>query len=389
MSTQIARDQYQSEDVNVQDLPFGATGDGVTDDSSAIQAAFDFAREKNATVFFPNGEYLIGTTININSPGEGVAGHRNLAVVCGHEAKFIGTSNAINLFNIEGQKLFKWTGGWFRTANVCFLGANGSSPRPPDAYNYFSSITFDPSATGAINKCYYSTSPIGSYWTDCNFGTDARSDGMSIAVDMPGGDVGQSNLAKFTRCSFRGVTTGAVNMPDSPHARFGSSFTDCRFEDIAGYALTVGSNSRDVRLSNCYFESCGTTSVSPIVMTGGKLVIDGGQIAGSQGNVVAFIDANGPSIEIETKGKIEYLASSPTTEFIQYSAGISQPQILKGVSIQGTGTQTYKSLLFTTATQAEEQHIEWEMPRLSSTLTDTQVSKTWLGNHSHKGFISH
>jgi hypothetical protein len=373
-------------DINM--LQAGVTKDN-TESSARQQVVMDYCRGINATPCYPDGLYKIGTTIDISSPGGGVEAYRNLEVKCGHESKFEGTSNAITLFNIEGQKLFKWSGGWFRVADVCFQGAIGPSGQPPDAYAHFSNIIFEATATGSINKCYSSTSPIGSYWTDCDFGTDARSDGIAIAVDMGGNDVGQSNLAKFTRCCFKGMYTGGVNMPDSIYARFGTSFTDCRFETISGYALTIGTNSRDVRLTNCYFEGCGSVSVSPIVMTGGKLTFDGGQIAGSQTNTVAFIDANGASIEIETRGKIEYLATTATTEFVKYSAGISQPQYLKGVSIQGSGTETYKSLLFSTATQAQEQFIEWEVPRLSSTLIDTQISKTLLGNHSHKGFISY
>ncbi|QLI96547.1 right-handed parallel beta-helix repeat-containing protein [Providencia rettgeri] len=53
--------------VSVKD--FGAKGDGVTDDTKAIQAAIDsFSNRKirGGTVFFPSGEYLISDSININ-----------------------------------------------------------------------------------------------------------------------------------------------------------------------------------------------------------------------------------------------------------------------------------------------------------------------------------
>ena len=50
-----------SEYVSVKD--FGAVGDGVTDDASAIQAALD----ASATVFFPVGNYLIVSKIDLNT----------------------------------------------------------------------------------------------------------------------------------------------------------------------------------------------------------------------------------------------------------------------------------------------------------------------------------
>ena len=71
MTTKIAFNQIEGMAVSVKD--YGAVMDGVTDDSTAIQAAFDYAKEKDATVVFPNGPVLIGTTININSPGGGAA----------------------------------------------------------------------------------------------------------------------------------------------------------------------------------------------------------------------------------------------------------------------------------------------------------------------------
>jgi hypothetical protein len=229
---------------------FGA-GLGFSYDSTpALQAMADIAKGQNISLVFDNGEYTLNSTVDLSSPGGGVAGYRDLEVRCDHKARFAGLDNTITLFNIEGQKLFKWSGGRFSVADVCFQGAIGASPQPPDAYEYFSGIIFEPSAAGSINKCYSSTSPIGSYWTDCDFGTDERNDGIILAVDMSGNDVGQSNLAKFTRCTFKGCVSG-VNMPDSIYARFGTSFTDCRFESILGYALTVGINSRDVRLTNC------------------------------------------------------------------------------------------------------------------------------------------
>lgn len=43
--------------VNV--MAFGAAGDGVTDDSAAIQATLDYLKDSGGTVFFPAGTYLL------------------------------------------------------------------------------------------------------------------------------------------------------------------------------------------------------------------------------------------------------------------------------------------------------------------------------------------
>jgi hypothetical protein len=51
------------ESVSVKD--FGATGDGVTDDTAAIQAALTAAGANDAAVIFPFGEYLVTSGLNV------------------------------------------------------------------------------------------------------------------------------------------------------------------------------------------------------------------------------------------------------------------------------------------------------------------------------------
>lgn len=71
---------------NVKD--YGATGDGSTDDTTAIQDAIDAAEavvatQGGATVFFPHGSYLVSSTLtvrtsNVNIQGSGSSGDTNL-----------------------------------------------------------------------------------------------------------------------------------------------------------------------------------------------------------------------------------------------------------------------------------------------------------------------
>jgi nitrous oxidase accessory protein NosD len=62
------------ETISVKD--FGAVGNGVADDSAAIQAAEDYASANKRNVYFPSGVYLCGTTIyrkgNTDWHGEGM-----------------------------------------------------------------------------------------------------------------------------------------------------------------------------------------------------------------------------------------------------------------------------------------------------------------------------
>jgi glucan 1,3-beta-glucosidase len=52
---------------------FGAKGDGVTDDTTAIQAALAAVKAPNAVVFFPQGSYIVSATLNMQ-PGTALVG---------------------------------------------------------------------------------------------------------------------------------------------------------------------------------------------------------------------------------------------------------------------------------------------------------------------------
>jgi len=59
---------YGSGYINVKNPKFGAMGDGITDDTFAIQKAIDSATGGN-TVFFPAGSYIISSTLRISANG--------------------------------------------------------------------------------------------------------------------------------------------------------------------------------------------------------------------------------------------------------------------------------------------------------------------------------
>jgi parallel beta-helix repeat protein len=58
-------DMQEKHIISVKD--FGATGDGVTDDTRAIKDAYEYSMKKEKILFFPNGVYLVSNTLHIRS----------------------------------------------------------------------------------------------------------------------------------------------------------------------------------------------------------------------------------------------------------------------------------------------------------------------------------
>lgn len=69
--------------INVQDPAYGATGDGVTNDTAAIQAAINYAETVGGRVYFPDGQYAFTSlTVDSNYVSLQGAGRYSSILVC-------------------------------------------------------------------------------------------------------------------------------------------------------------------------------------------------------------------------------------------------------------------------------------------------------------------
>ncbi len=83
-------------------LDYGATGDGTTDDTAAIQAAIDTGK----SIFFPPGDYACASSLDMNTSGQQLRGAGKTIT----QIKFTGTGNFIVLNNfVDRYGFFNFT----------------------------------------------------------------------------------------------------------------------------------------------------------------------------------------------------------------------------------------------------------------------------------------
>lgn len=96
--------------VSVKD--FGAKGDGSTDDTIALQAAFDSVGASGMTLYFPSGEYQVSSKLTINQSAPGLTIYLDGGAVIKASTSFPQNTKFIEAKVSSGtDKSFTWTGG--------------------------------------------------------------------------------------------------------------------------------------------------------------------------------------------------------------------------------------------------------------------------------------
>jgi hypothetical protein len=202
---------------------FGCIGDGVADDATPLQTAWNYAATYNKTLYLPAGTYLLGSLINV------VAG-----------------STSANGFHVMGagrhQTVLK------RNHN------NGSSVIQIAAINNWviEHLTIDGShstlSSGNHGLVYYDAS--NSRVSDL-YVTQAKNSAIIGYSSVEGASNHKDNLVE--RCLVDGNTTGNIGIMHADYLR--STFRDCFVQNIAtegtpGYAVQFKNNCRDCSMHN-------------------------------------------------------------------------------------------------------------------------------------------
>lgn len=254
---------------------FGAVGDGVTDDTAAINRALYqlYCRQANTQIrrslFFPAGTYIITDTINIPS----------YSMLYGE-----GADSSIISFNVQAHTptiayvtgiLVKNSGNYYRSIATVPIGISVSDTdywSPETLPAYIARTADSLQQTGVNIAANGAAAPQDIIVSGVSFATNQIQDGVLIENAI--------QSISFTQCTFTGPLTNPVDLNDDIAAlRFASTsslvtsqatFDQCYFHGWT-YGASTLQQTKGVTISNSYFDG-----LYQGVVLGGVSPVNGG-----------------------------------------------------------------------------------------------------------------
>lgn len=353
-----------TESVSVKD--FGAVGDGVADDTAAIQAALTAAAAAGITLYIPAGTYVVTSAISVNTTTGGAipAGGRRLSI------RGDGKSNTVLLYTgASNIKILEVTGNF----NDYFLCEDFRIQRPDQASEFGIGLTINNMINFTLRGMHFFRLDTGITMTDVNsvLIDDVSAGYNRLAVKAQFGSVSVPNAITFSNCSFNSNIERAIELIGGVTNVFlncrieGNGITDAGSVTPGASAIFILTNnpvntnfSTAFTMLDCYFEgNAGSADVyaqfngaSAVNITGtlfnridsvkyvtNDIVFDAGILSGDANPVAIEMSANsfvsaGSYVPSAGNRAINYLRGASYTGFKIndnniYQNGIETPLI--------------------------------------------------------------
>jgi hypothetical protein len=240
---------------------FGAVGDGVTDDTAAIQAAITASKE----VYFPPGNYLISSPLSISSNVQLTGAGRRTG-----GTTITVSANTVNALDPAADSRC------IRISNIMFNSPSGGTNAfiEPDVVDGMAESAFEEIDVSGFK---YWIKAVDNYWVnthrdcrinvsnaidiDCTNGTSINNLFESVYFDQSSSTdpltiyTNAVSTLTFIKCNFGGSATSG-RFVFSTGAGLGVSFIGCNFETQnvpAGGAAFVHGDSYSVTYQSCNF----------------------------------------------------------------------------------------------------------------------------------------
>jgi hypothetical protein len=313
--------------VSVKD--FGAVGDGVTDDTAAIQAAITAcAGTSGKSVYFPAGDYYISAAINIPN-----------------YTSIIGDGVFKSRINLQGkpyggvvfQNSDVVTWGWFKIQDFGIRGGTYAiRNNAPDQEQWdFTDVNFE-------------IQTIAGIYSNQNFQINNLN--RVVFYGLPNGIIvnsGFANLNNYHKCRFEIISNKSISF-NTVTAAVTNNFFGCRFEagglaslitiDLLNATGTIfsgcyfeatheillnSSNSYGTRFDNCFFAGWGVSLLSKYVFNTSDLVVfnNNSWYTGSDGSTRIEISGNNEN-KLGKNNKIVNTSTKQNQSFVGISTAV-------------------------------------------------------------------
>ena len=316
--TKLSYAMIQGAPVNV--LDFGAVGDGVTDDTAAVQAFFDACQ--NGRGYMPSGIYKITSALNLypqycyniegaidkNSADAGTVIYNagtGVAILINNEPFTTTYDSQIKLsfMTIKGNSgsshgVFADHAMLFME-NVWLTGHGGYGLYLRRAYSSaFKQVVC------ANNYMYGAALNIANnliHFDHCIFNGNSLLDGYAgVLLTSDGSALSQNFSVLFSACDFTGNGAGGgitTAIGAQVQQSYGVSFVNCYWEQNKSNNLYIDSTSKDVSITGCYFQN----AVNSITGVEGLVYENNFHLTAGAYTTTALIDGGMPTARNPTR----------------------------------------------------------------------------------------
>lgn len=226
--------------VSVKD--FGAVGDGVTDDTVAIQTAF---ASGITSLYFPSGTYLLNAAITSNTVSNIYGDGNQSTIKCRNDLSNITFFTLASGVKVSELAII----GYNKTAGIGISVSGGSGI-------FVAHVTLENCVINNFLTGISVDSVFDLKITDCRIYT------CGVGLEMSPAHLtnGYINAAYVDKCYFWNHAT--YNVHASPAVRISNlSFINCVFDPGASIASVYLNIANPVLFDNCYFETTATDAV--------------------------------------------------------------------------------------------------------------------------------
>lgn len=306
--------------VSVKD--FGATGNGSTDDTAAIVAAFSAAGTLSAALLFPEGIYLVSNTVTVPT-GVPVYGHGFQTTII-RRGTWVGTAGAPLFQKAVGSTYYAYHD--FRDLTFDGQGTNAGMLLYESYHNVFRNCNF----TNCLSYGLKLSEAGDTLLSFCEFSNINASTDIGLLID--GGSGAHADHCNFLTVAGIGVSSTQLG-PASGSS--GCWINNSLFAGLGGTGIVILNGQQSWTVDTCYFEGYPGASMVPFTV--------GAVGTGAGTNVVVnnclIANANNVAPVITSAGVLTW-TNNVSGQPVNFTSGVGYLHHTGNSYVVGTATLT-------------------------------------------------